>query len=193
MIALIVTLACLPLLVIDMVSASSSSGASESAVATEQVPDPSLVVAASPSIESTSTTEAAPATDLLAGVSPSTTTAPRVVFAAPAAPAVPAATTTTTAPRPVVTAPPMNDSDAAFLACVRWRESHGDYTASDPSGTYLGAYQIYQGGWDSIASSIGRFDLVGVPPNHASAPDQDEIAAAMLRMSGRSPWGGYCG
>lgn len=172
-----------------MVSASSSSSATESAAAVGRAPESSLVVAASPSIQSTTTAvEVATTTAAPADASPSTTIAPRAVTAVSVA-----APTTTAAPQPVVTAPPLDQSDAEFLACVRWRESHGDYTASDPSGTYLGAYQIYQGGWDSIASDIGRFDLVGVPPNHASAPDQDEIAAAMLRTSGRSPWGGYCG
>jgi hypothetical protein len=106
---------------------------------------------------------------------------------------VAAPTTTTTAPKPVAVAPPVNESDAAFLACVRQRESGGNYGASDPSGTFLGAYQIYQGGWDSIAAGLGRYDLIGVPPNHASAPDQDAIAVGMLHFYGRSPWGGSCG
>jgi hypothetical protein len=190
-----VTLACLPLLVVDMVSASPSSGATEDAAANASVPDPSLVVSASPSIESTSTTEAPTTTVALSepgAVAPSTTVAARAPSTASAAPAAPAAPTTT-APRPVATTPPMDVSDAAFLACVRHRESGGDYGASDPSGTYLGAYQIYQGGWDSSAGAIGRSDLIGIPPNRASAPDQDTIALAMLHQYGRSPWGGYCG
>ena len=99
----------------------------------------------------------------------------------------------TAPPRPVVTTAPVVQSDAAFLACVRERESHGNYSASDPTGTYLGAYQIYQGGWDSVASRIGRTDLIGVPPNQASSTDQDLIAEAMLIASGRAPWGGICG
>ena len=84
-------------------------------------------------------------------------------------------------------------SEASFLACVRQRESHGDYTAVDPSGTFMGAYQIYQGGWDAVARSIGRTDLVGVKPNRAAPADQDTIALAMLRQYGRAPWGGACG
>jgi hypothetical protein len=79
------------------------------------------------------------------------------------------------------------------MACVRWRESRNTYTAVDPSGTYMGAYQIYQGGWDTIARSIGRSDLVGVRPNTASPADQDAVAIAMLRQYGTSPWGGTCG
>jgi hypothetical protein len=114
-------------------------------------------------------------------IAPVATTAPR-----------PVQTTTTTAPRPVVTSAPITQSDDAFLACVRNRESHNDYSASDPSGTFLGAYQIYQGGWDSVAGRIGRHDLVGIPPNQASPSDQDAIASAMLQFSGRAPWGGSC-
>ena len=183
MIALIVTLACLPLLVIDMLQGSSTSSATESASSS----DSSLVVAAVPSTEDTTTTVVvtvpAPVAPVVT-VAPVASVAPRVVQPA---------TTTTTAPRPAVTAAPVAQSDAAFLACVRNRESHGDYTASDPTGTYLGAYQIYQGGWDAVAARIGRLDLVGVAPNHAAPADQDAIAAGLLQASGRAPWGGTCG
>jgi len=180
MIALIVTLACLPLLVIDMLQGSPSSSATEAASSS----DSSLVVAAVPSTQDTTTTVVVAAIDAAASattIAPVATTAPR-----------PVQTTTTTAPRPVVTSAPITQSDDAFLACVRNRESHNDYSASDPSGTFLGAYQIYQGGWDSVASRIGREDLVGIPPNQASPSDQDAIASAMLQFSGRAPWGGSC-
>lgn len=177
MVALVVTLACLPLLVIDAVGASSSSRPTQAASS----PEPSLVVANSPSTESTSTTLPA-----------STTTS--------APPAAAPVTTTTTRVAPVwappVTAPPVtvrSQSDAEFLACVRQRESHGDYTAVDSSGRFMGAYQIYQGGWDDIAAQLGRTDLIGVPPHHASPADQDQIALRMLVVHGRSPWGGSCG
>lgn len=187
MIALIVTLACLPLLVLDALSGSASSATSETAAAAS--PEPSLVVAASPSTEAptTVTTEASTTSTAPAVSAPSTTTS--TVAARPAqvwTPPVTAAPTTTAAPAPIAS------SDSEFLACVRQRESRGDYTASDPSGTYLGAYQIYQGGWDSVAASIGRHDLVGVAPNHASPADQDRIALAMLQQHGRAPWGGSC-
>lgn len=183
MIALIVTLACLPLLVLDMVQGSATSSATETASSS----DSSLVVASVSSVDETTTTTVAvtvPATV----AAPVTTVAPPVTVAPRAA-----QTTTTTAPRPVVTAPPAPQSDAAFLACVRYRESRGNYSASDPTGTFLGAYQIYQGGWDSVAARVGRHDLVGVPPNQASPSDQDDIALAMYRFYGRAPWGGSCG
>lgn len=187
MIALIVTLACLPLLVLDMVQGSTTSGATEAA---SNSSESSLVVAVVPSTE-----DPAPPTTVVAAVVPEVTVVPTTVAPAPVtvAPRVaPSTTTTTTTPRPVVTAAPIVQSDEAFLTCVRFRESRGDYTASDPSGTFLGAYQIYQGGWDSVAARIGRHDLVGTPPNQASPSDQDAIAVAMLRFHGRAPWGGSC-
>ena len=98
-------------------------------------------------------------------------------------------TTTTTA---VHHSPVTIDATDAFFACVRHRESHGDYTAVDPSGTFRGAYQIYQGGWDSIANLIGRTDLVGIQPDVASVADQDVIAYAMYDQLGSRPWGGAC-
>jgi hypothetical protein len=183
LIALVVTLACLPLLMLDVIQGSASSGATESSSS-----DSSLVVSAVPSTEvTTSTTVAATIPAAVAAPAPSTTAAP-VAKVAPRAVAP-----TTTAPRPATTVAPVVQSEAAFLACVRERESHGDYSASDPTGTFLGAYQIYQGGWDSTASRIGRHDLVGVPPNQASPVDQDTIATAIYRVSGRAPWGGICG
>ncbi len=96
-------------------------------------------------------------------------------------------------PPPAASGPSPTSWEASFLACMRQRESHGDYSVTDPTGTFMGAYQIYQGGWDAVARSIGRTDLVGVKPNHASPADQDTIALAMLRQYGTSPWGGSCG
>lgn len=182
LIALIVTLACLPLLVLDMVQGSSTSSAAES---DGQPSESSLVVAAVPTSEETTTTvsiAAPPTTAAPVVTQPPVTVAPRAVQ-----------TTTTTVPRPVVTAAPVVQSDEAFLACVRQRESRGNYAASDSTGTFLGAYQIYQGGWDSVATRLGRQDLVGIPPNAASPADQDAIALGMLQFHGRAPWGGSCG
>ena len=183
MVALIVTLACLPLLVLDAVSASSSQPTSQAAA-----PEPSLVVANSPSTElPTSTTPSsvvvaiAPTTTTTTAPATTTSTAPPVVWVPP----------TTAAPAPRVVAPSMSDEE--FMACVRWRESRNDYTAVDPSGQFMGAYQIYQGGWDDIAARLGRTDLVGVPPHTASPADQDLVAWKMLEVHGRRPWGGYCG
>lgn len=99
-------------------------------------------------------------------------------------------TTTTTKPAPVASVVPTDVN--AFFECVKWRESRGDYTAVDPSGTFRGAYQIYQGGWDTFAQRIDRPDLVGVQPDSASPADQDAIALAMFNELGSKPWNGAC-
>ena len=177
-----VTLACLPLLVLDVLQGSSTSGAAPSDSSSES----SLVLAVVPSTEEPSTTSSTVAL-VVPDPEPTTTIGPAVTIAP-----VVEQTPTTTVPRPVATAAPVVQSDAEFLACVRRRESNNDYTASDPTGTFLGAYQIYQGGWDSIAARIGRNDLIGVAPNDASPSDQDIIAEAMLQVHGRSPWGSGC-
>jgi hypothetical protein len=195
-VAMVVTLACLPLVVLDLMGGGDGGGASEAAVVDTDVPESSLVVAVSPD-EPTTTTTVAPS---------STTVAPTSSVKKPAA------TTSTTAPRasqtvattppttaaPVVSPPPTAAGGAVgweieFMECVRWRESRNNYGAVDPSGQFMGAYQIYQGGWDAVARSIGRADLVGVPPHRAAPADQDTVAINMLRQYGTSPWGGTCG
>ena len=100
-------------------------------------------------------------------------------------------TTTTTAPsRPVKKT--TTQSTETFFECIRWRESRGDYGAVNPTGTFMGAYQFYQGGWDTFAARINRHDLVGVPPNLASPADQDAVALAAYNELGAKPWNGAC-
>ena len=77
-----------------------------------------------------------------------------------------------------------------FLACVRGYESGGNYGAVNPSGPYLGAYQFLQSTWDSAANHAGRPSLIGVPPNSASAYDQDDIAWDLYQWQGKGPWAG---
>jgi peptidoglycan hydrolase CwlO-like protein len=119
--------------------------------------------------------------------------------AAPATEAAPS--TTTTIPAPKTPPPPPDYSgtpgvsphhDDPFLSCVRQRESGGDYTAVNPSGPYLGAYQFLQSTWNVTAAHAGRSDLVGVPANLASPYDQDEMAWALYQWQGAGPWGGGC-
>jgi hypothetical protein len=87
--------------------------------------------------------------------------------------------------------PPSSGGD--FLACVRQRESGGDYTVYNSGGSgAAGAYQFLPGTWDSTAASIGRGDLVGVDPAQASPADQDAMAAALYAQQGAAPWGGGC-
>jgi hypothetical protein len=95
-----------------------------------------------------------------------------------------------TAPPTTVAIPP---SAAAVLACIRQRESGGNYAAVSANGVYRGAYQFSQATWDSSARHAGRPDLVGRPPNTVSPPDQDAVALDTYLWEGLAPWGGYCG
>jgi hypothetical protein len=111
-----------------------------------------------------------------------------------------AATTTTLAPKPAPVPPPNYGGtpgtsphhDDPFLACVRARESGGNYGAVNPAGPYLGAYQFFQATWNGAAAHAGRMDLVGVPANVATPYDQDEVAWSLYRWQGAGPWGGHC-
>jgi hypothetical protein len=86
----------------------------------------------------------------------------------------------------------LNASDQAFLACVRWRESRGDYTVVNRSSGAGGAYQFLQSTWNNTVSHLGRDDLRGMRPNEAAPHDQDMVAVHLLQWYGRSPWGGAC-
>ncbi len=106
------------------------------------------------------------------------------------------------APEPVYDAPAptyggdafagLSAADRSFLACVRDRESRGDYTAVNPSSGAGGAYQFLLPTWNNTASHAGRGDLVGTYPQYASAYDQDFLAAHLLQWYGRSPWSYSC-
>ena len=76
-------------------------------------------------------------------------------------------------------------------AALRQCESNGDYTITNPSGKYRGAYQFDRSTWDSVA---GRHDpsLVGVDPAAASPADQDAMALALYIERGARPWP-HCG
>src|SRR4029077_1154234 len=114
-----------------------------------------------------------------------TTTPPTTKAAVKAAPpttAAPAPTTTRPAPPPP---PPVDQSAAAFLACVRQRESGGNYQAVSANGLYMGAYQFHQDTWNYAAGSLaGRGDLVGLKPNTVAPADQDAVALALYKRSG---------
>jgi hypothetical protein len=138
------------------------------------------------------TAAGAPAAGQPLDPSSTTTNPPATPRAAPAQP-------TTSPPAPV--APPGYSGtpgtsphhDDPFLTCVRARESGGNYGAVNPAGPYLGAYQFLQATWNGAANHAGRADLVGVPANHATPFDQDEIAWSLYQWQGMGPWGGGCG
>ena len=90
------------------------------------------------------------------------------------------------------TSAPAGEGD--FLACVRKRESGGDYTIHELTGASqaAGAYQFLPSTWNSIASATGRTDLIGVDPADASPADQDAMAQALYAQQGAAPWGGGC-
>jgi hypothetical protein len=81
---------------------------------------------------------------------------------------------------------------ACFQQCTLEIESHGNYGAVSPGGTYRGAWQFDQSTWDSNAAASGRPDLVGVDPATAAAGDQDAIAHDLYQRRGNQPWGGRC-
>jgi hypothetical protein len=90
-------------------------------------------------------------------------------------------------------APPVPPSAAAFLACIRERESHDNYGAVSADGVYRGAYQFSQASWNVSAAHAGRSDLVGRLPNLVAPADQDAVALALYEWQGSAPWGGACG
>jgi peptidoglycan hydrolase CwlO-like protein len=117
-----------------------------------------------------------------------------------AADATTTTTTTTVAPPSAPTPPPdyggtpgtSPHHDDPFLSCVRARESGGNYSAVNPAGPYLGAYQFLQATWNGAAAHAGRMELVGVPANTATPFDQDEVAWSLYQWQGAGPWGGHC-
>lgn len=75
---------------------------------------------------------------------------------------------------------------------LRMCESSNNYQAVSPNGLYYGAYQFYQGTWDSTARHAGRGDLVGIVPSQAAPADQDLLARVLYERRGSRPWP-HCG
>jgi hypothetical protein len=85
-----------------------------------------------------------------------------------------------------------NGGPGGVLACIRHRESRGNYGVVNPRSGTAGAYQFMPGTWNNTARSAGRADLVGVNPANASPADQDAMAQHLLATQGLAPWGGGC-
>jgi len=128
---------------------------------------------------------------------------------APAGPSASAETTGTTAGPAPISAGESGAADASsttttalvipgfaspqdYLACVKDRESRGDYAAVSPDGQFFGAYQIDQVTWNNTAQHAGLLDISGIQPNLAAPADQDTLAMALLEWQGTSPWAGDC-
>ena len=105
-----------------------------------------------------------------------------------AAPSVTDALPPEPTPAPVV-APP--GTSASQWAALRECESGGDYSITNPSGKYRGAYQFDRSTWNSIAERHAPA-LVGVDPASASPADQDALAFALYSERGARPWP-HCG
>lgn len=139
------------------------------------------------------TTAAPKAPPTTAKPKPTTTTVPKP---APTTTVPTAVAKAASAPAPVAASAPIGSgatpAEAAFLACIRKRESGGNYTVVSSNGLWFGAYQMTRPTWDSAAQRAGRPDLVGVPPNQAAPADQDYLALVLYRWLGKSPWGGAC-
>jgi hypothetical protein len=93
---------------------------------------------------------------------------------------------TDTAPIPPVPAPPAGTT-AEQWAALRECESSGNYSITNPSGKYRGAYQFDRPTWDSVAVDHAPH-LVGVDPAAAAPADQDAMAFALYSERGASPW-----
>jgi len=91
--------------------------------------------------------------------------------------------------KPAPTATTQSQQD--FFACIRWRESRNNYQAVNSTGTYRGAYQFYQDGWDIFAVQVAPA-WVGIPPDQAPPDVQDAVALAAYLRLGARPWNGAC-
>ncbi len=179
---------------ITTASSTSSSTAVEAPVTTTEAPTTTAPV------ETTTTTAPPSPEEQLRAKLAAMTPEEAAAFKAYITPPPPTTTTTapkpaptTTAPKPAAPAPKAQTQSSGpangFLACVRQRESHGQYNINTGNG-YYGAYQFSQSTWNNTARHAGRGDLVGRAPSSVSPADQDAMAAHLYGWQGRSPWAG---
>jgi len=77
------------------------------------------------------------------------------------------------------------------LAQLRQCESGGNYSITNPSGAYRGAYQFSRQTWNGVAERHYPH-LAGIDPAAAAPADQDAMARALWSERGSSPWP-HCG
>lgn len=75
-----------------------------------------------------------------------------------------------------------------FLACVKQRESGGDYGALNRGSSAGGAYQMLMSTANTVANWMERPDLVGIGAQNWSPADQDAGALILFERMGKSPW-----
>ena len=88
-----------------------------------------------------------------------------------------------TIPTVVVIDGPSSSAWAALRDC----ESGGDYSITNPSGKYRGAYQFDRSTWNSVAERHAPA-LAGVDPAVATPAEQDAMALALYSERGARPW-----
>lgn len=74
---------------------------------------------------------------------------------------------------------------ASFGACVRARESGGNYQATNPGG-YYGAYQFSASTWAAYGGNPAAY-------GNASPAQQDQVFANAIAQGGQSNWAPYDG
>ena len=92
------------------------------------------------------------------------------------------------ATQPAITAPAASQGTApggSFGACVRSRESGGNYQAMNPAG-YYGAYQFSASTWAAYGGNPADY-------GHASPAEQDQVFANAIAQGGQSNWAPYDG
>ena len=82
---------------------------------------------------------------------------------------------------------PQHSPPGGFLACVRRRESGGDYTAENSTSTASGAYQFLDSSWRTLSARAG-YGGYGGHAAYAPPEVQDAVAVWTVENIGRSPW-----
>ncbi len=113
--------------------------------------------------------------------------APSAVLPVPAQQAPAASQPLAAAPSALAPAAPapVTASGGSFGACVRSRESGGNYQVTNSSGHY-GAYQFSASTWAAYGGSPGSF-------GNASPAEQDQVFANAVAQGGQSNWTPYDG